>query len=99
MENTDKTYNTLLMQSQEKRQLHRQRVFKSGLILFNNGYSSFACKVKNLAENGAMLQCESTVGIPGEFKFRMGGQGSSVPATVVWRTETTMGISLTNEGS
>ena len=94
MENNDKTYNTLLMQSQEKRQLHRQRVFKSGSILFNNGYSSFACKVKNQNENGAMLECESTLGIPNEIKFRLGGQGSSVPAKIIWRTRTKIGVSL-----
>lgn len=94
MENTDKSYDILLMQSQEKRQFHRQRVFKSGSILFNNGYSSFACKVKNQHENGAMLECESTLGIPSDIKFRMGGQGSSVPAKVIWRTQSKLGISL-----
>lgn len=94
MENTDKSYNTLLEQSQEKRQFHRQRVFKSGSILFNNGYSSFACKVKNQHENGAMLECESTLGIPSDIKFRMGGQGSSVTAKVIWRTQSKLGISL-----
>ena len=96
MENTDKTYNTLLMQSQEKRQLHRQRVFKSGSILFNNGYSSFACKVKNQHEHGALLECESTMGIPKEFRLRMGGQGSSISAKVIWRTDKRIGVSILN---
>ena len=99
METENKSYDSLLMQAQEKREFHRHRVLKSGSILFNNGYSSFACKVKNQHENGVMLQCESTVGIPSEFKFRMGGQGSSVPAKVVWRTETTMGVLLARQGS
>jgi len=94
MENADTHHNTLLMQSQEKRGFHRQRVLKSGAILFNKGYSSFACRVKNLHEDGALLECESTLGIPSEFDFRMGGQGSSVPAKIVWRTQTKMGISL-----
>lgn len=96
MENVNKSYDALLMQSQEKREFHRQRVFKSGSILFNKGYSSFACKVKNQHENGAMLECESTLGIPNEFKLRMGGQGSSVAAKVVWRTEQNIGITLLN---
>lgn len=96
MENASKNYNTLLTQSQEKRQFRRQKVLKSGVILFNKGYSSFACRVKNLHENGAMLECESTLGIPSDFKLRMGGQGSSVPAKIVWRTDTKLGISLLN---
>lgn len=96
MESTDKNYNILLRQAQEKRELHRQRVLKSGSILFNNGYSSFACKVKNQHENGALLECESTLGIPNEFKLRMGGLGSSMQVKVIWRTDQKIGVSLLN---
>ena len=96
MENTDENYESLLMQSQEKREFHRQRVFKSGSILFNNGYSSFACKVKNQHVNGALLECESTLGIPKEFRLRMGRQGSSISAKVIWRTDKRIGVSILN---
>ncbi len=96
MENKDTNYNTLLHETREKRESHRQRVLKSGIILFNNGYSSFACTVKNLHEHGAMLECESTVGIPSEFDFRMRGADGSMPARLVWRTEKRMGIVLTS---
>ena len=94
MENTNSRYNELLEQSKEKRELHRRRVLKSGEILFNMGYSSFACKVKNVNETGVMLECASTVGIPNEFDFRMGDSGTSVSAKLVWRTRTRLGVTL-----
>lgn len=95
MENQTR-YSELLEQSVEKRQMHRQRVLKTGVILFNNGYSSFACKVKNLSEKGAMLEFDNTLGIPSEFKFRMGGTGSSFNAKAIWRSDQKMGIARVN---
>lgn len=94
MDKIDISYDALLMQSKDKRLFHRQRVFKSGLIFFNNGCSSFACKVKNQNLKGAMLECASTFSIPTEIKLKIGGQGGSVPAKVIWRTQTKLGISL-----
>lgn len=97
MEHKKSRYSELLDQSREKREQHRQRVLKTGAVFFNNGYSSFACKIKNQTENGVMLEFENTLGIPDEFKFRMSGQGSSAPAKMIWRTEKRMGIVLLSQ--
>jgi len=87
-------YQTLLKQSQEKRAEHRRKVLKSGVILFNKGYASFSCRVKNISEKGALLDCGNTAGIPTEFDFRMNGEGSAFPARVIWRNRSQVGICL-----
>jgi len=78
----------------EKRSEHRRRVLKTGVMLFNKGYASYGCRVRNLTENGAMVEMGETSGVPSEFDFRMDGQ-KSVPAHVVWRTREKLGISFT----
>jgi len=82
----------LLDQKQEKRKLRRQRVLKSGVILFNNGYSSLSCNVKNMSEQGALLECETTVGIPNKFDLRMREQNVSTPSQMIWSNRTQLGV-------
>lgn len=78
----------------EKRSEHRRRVLKSGVMLFNKGYASYGCRVRNLTDNGAMVEMGETAGVPSEFDFRMDDR-KSVPAHVVWRTSDKMGIQFT----
>lgn len=75
----------------EKRFEHRRRVLKTGTILFNKGYASYGCQVRNLNDRGAMVEMGETTGIPHEFQFRMDGV-NSVPASIVWRTSSRMGL-------
>ncbi len=75
----------------EKRSVHRRRVLKSGVMLFNKGYASYGCRVRNLTEQGAMVEMGETAGVPSEFDFRMDGK-NAVPAHVVWRTNDRLGI-------
>jgi len=75
----------------EKRSEHRRRVLKSGVMLFNKGYASYGCRVRNLTEKGAMVEMGETAGVPSEFEFRMDGN-QGVPANVIWRTGNRMGI-------
>lgn len=75
----------------EKRAEHRRRVLKSGVMLFNKGYASYGCRVRNLSENGAMVEMGDTAGVPSEFDFRMDGK-SVIPASIIWRTRERIGI-------
>ena len=79
---------------EEKRREHRRRVLKSGALNFNSGYSSLGCRVRNLTEHGALLEMESTVGVPSEFDFLLSGETSPVSARIVWREANRMGIQL-----
>ncbi|MEM9278543.1 MAG: PilZ domain-containing protein [Pseudomonadota bacterium] len=81
--------------SNEKRAEHRCRVLKSGTFLFNKGYASYGCTIRNLNEKGAMVEMGETTGIPQQFEFRMDEQ-KPVPARIVWRTKDRIGIQFTN---
>ena len=69
----------------EHRASRRQRVLKSGKIVYANGSIVVDCTIRNISETGAQLKVPTTVGIPDRFEFRaaMGGKGRAV--TVVWR--------------
>lgn len=79
----------------EKRGEHRRRVLKTGVMLFNKGYASYGCRVRNLTDKGAMVEMGETSGVPTEFDFRLDGK-NSVPASVIWRTADRMGIQFAN---
>jgi hypothetical protein len=51
----------------ERREEHRRRTIKGGRIVFNDGYSTIACLIRDLSEKGASLRVDSVVGIPDEF--------------------------------
>ena len=78
----------------ERRASHRHRVLKGGTVLFNGGYASYACQVRNLNDTGALLQFGETTGIPESFDFRLGPVGKTVPAKAIWRTRSHMGIAF-----
>ena len=75
----------------EKREARRRRVLKGGIIHFNNGYGSFDCKIKNMTDEGAMLEMPDTSGIPSSFSIKM-GDDRLTPVTVVWRTAANIGV-------
>ncbi len=69
----------------EHRSSRRQRVLKSGKIIYVNGSIVIDCTIRNISETGAQLKVPTTVAIPDQFEFRetMGGQRRT--ATVMWR--------------
>ncbi len=76
----------------ENRRERRTRVLKSARVVFNGGYSVYDCRVKNLSSGGAMLQMPSLLGIPSQFDMVM--DGKTRPCTVMWRTNTLMGVTF-----
>ena len=50
-----------------KRSSPRQRVLKSGKMVFAGGSFSIDCTIRNISETGARLQVPTTVGIPEKF--------------------------------
>jgi zona occludens toxin (predicted ATPase) len=69
----------------------RQRVLKGGLIVINDGFSTFKCTVRNLSETGARVKVESIVGIPDSFQLAM-DDGRKYACTAVWKTATEIGV-------
>jgi hypothetical protein len=77
-----------------RRTERRQRVFKQGRIVFNNGYGVFDCIVRNISQGGAMLEMETLLGVPRSFQIILDHGEKPRSCRVVWRTEKRMGIAF-----
>lgn len=78
----------------ELRAMHRNRVLKGGTVYFNKGYASFQCKVRNMNEKGALLEFGETHGIPTEFEFKTSSDDVKIPAKMIWKSKSHVGISF-----
>jgi hypothetical protein len=77
----------------DRRRERRNRTLRGGKIVFNGGFSVFACTVRNISQGGALLEMPSVVGIPREFDLEM----EAAPrrsCQVMWRTDKQMGVSF-----
>ena len=82
----------------ENRRERRMRVLKSARIIFNGGFSVYDCRVRNLSSGGAMIEMPSMLGIPAHFEIAMDSSGKHRPCTVMWRTNTFMGVAFDDAG-
>lgn len=74
----------------------RLRTLKGGRVVFNGGYSSYDCTIRNLSSGGAMLQFSSTLGIPNAFELIINNSGGVKHDCVVrWRTNVAIGVAFT----
>lgn len=78
----------------DKRRIHRRRMLKSGSIVINSGYSKFDCIVKNLNENGAMLNMTDATELPSQFELAIGEEGATRKVNVVWKHGSRIGLSF-----
>ena len=79
--------------STHRRDGARKLTLKSARIVFNGGYSSYDCVVRNLSALGANLSVSATTPIPGNFELRFADD--HLPArmcTVVWKSATRIGV-------
>ncbi len=81
---------------EEKRIIRRQRVLKSGKIIFADGNSVVDCVIRNLSVAGARLEVPTTVGLPQEFTLLDVHSGRSYIAKVAWRRGETMGVEFSD---
>jgi hypothetical protein len=72
----------------------RTRTLRRGRIVFNGGYSSFDCTVRDISQSGAKLYFGEHLGVPNHFELIMDGHGPRRPCTVRWRAEHTIGVSF-----
>lgn len=77
-----------------KRTAHRRRMLKSGSIIINEGYSKFNCIVRNLNENGAMLEMTDVTGLPSAFELNVGEDDFSCKVGIVWKSGTRIGVAF-----
>jgi hypothetical protein len=81
----------------ERRRGRRARTLKGGRIVFNGGYSSFECTIRNLSDSGALLKFGDVLGIPNHFELETETGRARRKCTVRWRSGTLIGVSFTDD--
>ena len=76
----------------ENRKAYRRRVLKSATIEFESG--AYSCAVRNLSGTGAALDVPYALGVPDEFKLRMGADQVSWDCRVIWRKDNRLGVAF-----
>lgn len=78
----------------ERRRHPRRRTLKAGKIVFNQGFSSFDCTVRNMSNQGACLDVAIGLGIPDRFELKIEADRFVRMCRVVWRTDRRIGVSF-----
>jgi hypothetical protein len=79
------------MSEDDHRAAQRHRTLKGGLIVINDGFSTFKCTVRNLSGTGARLKVAGIIGIPDSFQLVM-DDGHKFACSIVWKTESEIGV-------
>lgn len=78
--------------SDESRRSPRRRILKGATIVFGNGNFTRKCLVKNLSETGALLEMESSDGVPNQFRLVFEDKSQDRVCDVAWRTTKRLGV-------
>ncbi len=76
---------------EERRASARHRTLKGARIVFNDGFSTFDCKVRNMSEAGAKLVVAGIVGIPQRFDLAM-DDGRRFACEMAWHRDGEIGV-------
>lgn len=76
----------------ERRVAQRMRTLKRAKVIFNGGFSTFDCIVRNLSATGALLTIDEAAHLPKTFEIRVGEDQHARPARLVYRRAMFAGI-------
>jgi len=77
--------------SNERRSMARHRVLKGGSISFGHG-ASIDCQVRNISKTGALLEVETSIGVPDQFTLVIPKDTVSLSSRVKWRRGQRIGV-------
>lgn len=78
----------------QERVSSRVRAFLQGRAVFNNGFASLDCTVRDISETGARLEMASSVTLPDQFDLHIPKKGVTHRARIVWRRDVEVGVTL-----
>lgn len=73
------------------------RVLKKAKIIFENGTRSYPVTVRNLSEEGALLQLSEPQAVPSEFVLQIDLDNFRVPCRRVWDEGLSYGVEFTGD--
>ena len=69
----------------------RRRQLKSAKLIFNDVSSVMNCRLRDISDTGAGIECESAQHVPDQVVLKI-SDGAIHDCTVVWRTSTRLGL-------
>lgn len=75
----------------DNRGSQRHRTLKGGKIVFNDGFSTYDCTIRNLSDTGAKLMVASLVGVPQRFLLAL-DDGRRFECEMAWHREGEIGV-------
>lgn len=81
----------------ERRWTERRSSYLSGRIIFNQGYSSRDCSIRNFSGGGALVELENVAGVPEAFELVFLERGKRMPATRMWSNMRCIGLAFAND--
>lgn len=82
----------------DRRSHPRRRTFKGGKLTFNKGLSVLDCIIRDLSDDGASLELESTIGVPETFELLIAPDRVRRRCKVMWRSQRYVGVSFIPSG-
>ncbi len=79
---------------ENRRSERRARTLKRGRVVFNAGYGTFECVVKDMSSSGARLQFGDALGVPQHFELIIDSDKIRKACTVRWRHNGMVGVSF-----
>ncbi|WP_206453388.1 PilZ domain-containing protein [Aurantimonas marina] len=76
----------------ERRVAQRMRTLKRAKVIFNDGFSTFDCIVRNISATGALLTIDEAAHLPKAFGIRVGEDQQARPARLIYRRAMFAGI-------
>ncbi len=77
---------------EERRKSVRHRVLQKAQIVINDGNSVISGLIRNLSDTGARIDLDSTIGVPVEFRLRVGTASDLRPCVVKWIAMKNLGV-------
>ena len=78
--------------AEEHRRAPRNKTLKGARIVFPNGISTIACRIRDQSETGALIVVELASTIPDEFNLILDGDDRKQPCNVAWRRAGRIGV-------
>jgi PilZ domain len=75
---------------EDRRNSSRRKVFKRGMIITHDQFSTINCLVRNVSEVGARVEVDSAFLLPSRFELLFDGR--SCHCEVAWRSQRHLGI-------
>ena len=83
---------------QNQRKEHRRRTYLGAKAVFNKGYFSAPCLVRDLSNNGAKIEFAHPTLLPSEFELTISQTGAHRRARLVWQQQQmSFGVSFLGE--